>query len=181
MKDFSYYKECFSTLHTAKSKGFFAPHKPLLLLSVIDLVEQGVIRSNCIELSDALVATFKSNTAKYIGHSKLFSPNIGQPFYHLQHEPFWRLVPAEASAELGIAADPQVAYGKKSVSYAIGSLRANYRYALIDPELFQLLQNEDARAQLRVTLISKYFSSQPSSIMPLALLPACISFITLIA
>jgi hypothetical protein len=39
MKDFSYYKECFSTLHTAKSKGFFAPHKPLLLLSAIDLVE----------------------------------------------------------------------------------------------------------------------------------------------
>jgi hypothetical protein len=38
MKDFSYYKECFSTLHTAKSKGFYAPHKALLLLSVIDLV-----------------------------------------------------------------------------------------------------------------------------------------------
>jgi putative restriction endonuclease len=53
MKDFSYYKECFSTLHTAKSKGFFAPHKPLLLLSVIDLVEQGVIRSNRIKQIDA--------------------------------------------------------------------------------------------------------------------------------
>jgi putative restriction endonuclease len=181
MKDFSYYRECFSTLHTAKSKGFFAPHKPLLLLSVIDLVERGVIRSNRIELSDALVTAFKLNTAKYIGHSKLFSPNIGQPFYHLQHEPFWRLVPTEASVKLCIAADPRSAYGKKSVSYAIGTLRANYRYALIDPELFQLLQNEDARAQLRVMLISKYFSSQPSSIMPLALLPACISLITLIA
>jgi putative restriction endonuclease len=52
MKDFSYYKDCFSTLHTAKSKGFFAPHKPLLLLSVIDLVERGIIRSNRIELSE---------------------------------------------------------------------------------------------------------------------------------
>jgi putative restriction endonuclease len=181
MKDFSYYKDCFSTLHTAKSKGFFAPHKPLLLLSVIDLVERGIIRSNRIELSDALVATFKANTAKYIGHSTVFSPNIGQPFYHLQHEPFWRLVPAEASAELDIAADPQTAYGKKSTSYAISTLRANYRYALIDLELFQLLQNEDARAQLRVTLISRYFSSQPSTISPLALLPACLSLLTLIA
>jgi hypothetical protein len=90
-------------------------------------------------------------------------------------------VPAEASAELGIAADPQAAYGKKSVSYAIGTLRANYCYALIDPELFQLLQNEDARALLRVTLISKYFSSQPSSIMPLALLPVCLTIISSIA
>jgi putative restriction endonuclease len=59
MKDVSYYKECFSTLHTAKSKDFFAPDKPLLLLSVIDLVERGVIRSNRIELSDTLVAALK--------------------------------------------------------------------------------------------------------------------------
>jgi hypothetical protein len=27
-------------MHTAKSKGFFASHKPLLLLSVTDLIEQ---------------------------------------------------------------------------------------------------------------------------------------------
>jgi putative restriction endonuclease len=181
MKDFSYYKECFSTLHTAKSNGFFAPHKPLLLLSVIDLVERGVIRSNHIELSDDLVATFKSNTAKYIGHSIVFSPNIGKPFYHMQHEPFWHLVPAEYSTELDIAADSQIGYGKKSVSYAISTLRANYRYAMIDIELFELLQNEDARARLRVMLISKYFSSQPSAIAPISLLPACISILTLIA
>lgn len=179
MKDYRYYRECFSALHTAKSKGFFAPHKPLLLLSVIDLVESGVIRSNCIELSDALVKAFKTNTAKYIGHSTLFSPNIGQPFYHMQHEPFWNLV--LTAEELGMAADPHAVYGKKTVSYSLGSLRAAYRYAVIDQELFNLLQDEDVRAKLRVTLISKYFTSQPSSIPPLAILPACITLISLIA
>ncbi len=162
MKNFSYYKECFSTLHTAKSQGYSAPHKPLLLLSIIDLVERGIIRDNRIELSNALIATFKSTTARYIGHSPLFTPSIGQPFYHLQHEPFWHLVPMEASAEYDIAAEPPADYGKKSVSYAIGTLRSTYRYAVIDVELFHLLQNEDARAQLRVTLISVYLASQPS-------------------
>ena len=179
MKDFRYYEDCFSTLHTAKSKGFFAPHKPLLLLAVIDLVERGIIRSNRIELSDALVAAFKANTAKYIGHSTLFSPNIGQPFYHMQHELFWSLV--SAAEELGMAADPQADYGTKKVSYSIGSLRTAYRYAVIDQELFNLLQGEDVRAKLRVVLISKYFTSQPSTISMLATIPACISLISLIA
>jgi putative restriction endonuclease len=164
MKDFSYYKKCFSTLHTAKSQGYSAPHKPLLLLSIIDLVERGIIRNNRIELSDALIATFKSTTARYIGHSPLFTPNIGQPFYHLQHEPFWHLVPMETSAEYDIAADSSTDYGKMSVSYAISTLRTTYRYAIIDEELIHLLLNEDARAQLRVTLISVYLASQPSTL-----------------
>jgi putative restriction endonuclease len=181
MKDFSYYKKCFSSLHTAKTKGYYAPHKALLLLSIIDLVERGVICSNQIELSDALVATFKLNTAKYIGHSVIFTPNIGKPFYHMQHEPFWCLVPTETSAELDIAADSQAAYGKKSISYAISALRANYRYAMIDTELFKLLQNEDARAQLRVMLIGKYFSSQPSAISSLAMLPLYLTILSTIA
>jgi putative restriction endonuclease len=163
MKDFNHYKKCFSTLHTAKSQGYSAPHKPLLLLSIIDLVERGVIRDNRIELSDALIATFKSNAARYIGHSTLFTPNIGQPFYHLQHEPFWHLIPMEASTSFNIAADSPADYGQKTVSYAISTLRSTYRHALIDEELFQLLRNEDVRAQLRVTLISEYFASQPST------------------
>lgn len=41
MKDLNYYVECFSSLHTMKKCGKPAPHKALLLLSVIDLVERG--------------------------------------------------------------------------------------------------------------------------------------------
>lgn len=51
MKDFQYYKDCFLNLHTAKAKKIPAPHKPLLLLSIIDLVEHGFITSNKILFS----------------------------------------------------------------------------------------------------------------------------------
>jgi putative restriction endonuclease len=179
MHDLSYYQKCFSTLHTAKSKGFFAPHKPLLLLSIIDLIESGLICSNRIELNDTLVATFKSNVTKYIGRSAIFDPNIGQPFYHLLHEPFWHLSPAPDSEEEKIATTSQ--NGKKKVNYSISSLRANYRYALIDPELFYLLQDNEARSELRKTLTDKYISTQPSSILPIALLTVYMSMLSLIA
>ena len=61
MKNLSYYINCFSTLHTMKIKEKPAPHKALLLLSVIDLVEQGVITDSCIPLSDILEKQFKQS------------------------------------------------------------------------------------------------------------------------
>ena len=42
-----------------------APHKALLLLSVIDLVESGVIVDNHIDLSDILINTFNANAKKF--------------------------------------------------------------------------------------------------------------------
>ena len=55
MADIQKYTMLFSTLHTAKVKGQKAPHKAILLLTIIDLVEKGIITSSCIELSEELV------------------------------------------------------------------------------------------------------------------------------
>ena len=35
------------------------PHKPVLLLSIIDLLDRGVIKANAVPFSDELVETFK--------------------------------------------------------------------------------------------------------------------------
>lgn len=53
--DLAYYMQCFDHLSVNKKGGQLAPHKPLLLLAVIDLVECGIIRSPQIELSEALI------------------------------------------------------------------------------------------------------------------------------
>ena len=39
----TYYLGLFSSLHTAKIVGKQAPHKAVLLLSIMDLVEAGII------------------------------------------------------------------------------------------------------------------------------------------
>ena len=71
-KDLEYYKDCFSSLNTMKKCGKPAPHKALLLLSIIDLIERGVITDCRVPLSDDLMRQFKRNTSAQLGENKLF-------------------------------------------------------------------------------------------------------------
>lgn len=152
-KSLNEYTTLFSSLHTNKQKGMPAPHKAVLLLSVIDMIEAGVVRSNEIELSERLEQSFKSNWKKYIGRSVIFTPIIGTPFFHLHSEPFWSLVPF-------VGGEETIEMLRKVNPYATGTMRKNFRCARIDHELFELLQDEDARAKLRTTLISTYIQPQ---------------------
>lgn len=93
------YLDYFSSLYTNTQKGVKAPHKAIMLLSVIDLVEYGVITSNQIEFSERLDPQFQHNWSRYVGQSDVFQPRVGTPFWHLNNEPFWRLVPYEGSDE----------------------------------------------------------------------------------
>lgn len=45
-------------------------------------------------------------------------------------------------------------------SYSVGTIHKNFRWARIDKNLFELLQDEDVRAKLRTTLITTYIQSQ---------------------
>lgn len=182
-KDFEYYRDCFASLHTNVSRGIPAPHKPLLLLAVMDLIEQGAITSRRIYLTDQLIEAFKANASRYIGRSIVFKPNIGQPYYHMDYEPFWRLVRKVDILQTAVAAEPTVRFGKKSKpAYTANSIRRDYEYADIDEELFRLMQNQDARAKLRTILISTYLLRQPNSATPLLVtLPVIGAVLTVIA
>lgn len=160
MKDLNYYVECFSSLNTMKKCGKSAPHKALLLLSVIDLVERGFIVDNCIYLSDELICQFNKNKLAYLGDSILFQPKIEYPYYHMKSEPFWRIV-----------YNPKVQV-EKITNYSLANLRQKIAYASIDEELFVLLQNPNIRARLRVVLIANYLDNQPTvvDILPQLLL-----------
>ena len=164
-KDLEYYKDCFSSLNTMKKCGKPAPHKALLLLSIIDLIERGVITDCRVPLSDDLVRQFKRNTSALLGESKLFQPIANYPYYHMKSEPFWQLV-----------ANPNCQIDKIS-NYSLPNLRANIAYARIDEELFNLLQNPNVRAKLRVTLITKYLDNQPTLADNLPLILLTLSYI----
>lgn len=96
MKGLDFYIERFGMLKTTFSKSRPAPHKALLLLSVIDLIEKDIITSSKIELSDALIETFKSNS-KVLFKDDFFKPSIGQPFFFMKSEPYWQLVANKVS------------------------------------------------------------------------------------
>lgn len=180
-----HYIDAFSSLHTAKVKGYKAPHKAVLLLAIIDLVEENFILSTCIELTDELNEKFNEIWHRYLGVSAIFEPNICKPFFHMQHESFWRLVENDEVVS-GMAAEPNLWVASKKVrkdlpkgSYSIEAMRRAFAYAEIDGMLFHILQNSDARAMLRVVLINTYLANQPTKTMPN--IEALISMLPLLA
>lgn len=124
-----------------------APHKPLLLLSVIDLFAQGQIRDNFIELTPDLSDLFALYWSRVVSPDQRSS--IAYPFFHLRKEGFWYLMPAPGKKE-GLTA-------ARSIS-SVTQLRELALGARLDEELASLLQNDNNRETLRAALITANFS-----------------------
>ena len=135
-------------LRRDKSGSHERPHKPALLLSIIDLLDHGVITRNEVPLSDELVATFKRYFAVVRKHND--QPTIQNPFFHLCGDKFWRLVPATGERQI---------YQEGSVSGApsVAELRRRVAYGKFDDGMWRLLSEPVARHQLREALIARYF------------------------
>lgn len=147
-KNLAYYSECFSQIKVYKNQkqGGEALNQPVLLLSVIDLIAQGLIRDNLIHSSDELINTFK----KYwtlLTSDPFESSDFALPFFHLKNRKpkFWYLKFSE-----------QYDGGRPQT---INTLRQAIDCAKIDDELFYLLKDTDARKELIDTLITAWFLS----------------------
>ncbi len=143
------YIEYFQSLHTNKMRGQVAPHKPILLLSVMDLIESGVIVSNKIQLTDSLERQFLSNWKKYVGESEVFRPKFGTPYWYMNSEPFWRLIPFSGGEE-------KIRLLQQGNPCTPNTIRSQIAYAEIDAELFELIKDPKTCARLRVALIKNY-------------------------
>ncbi len=145
------YLEKFANLRTDKNRNRYpaytnyrAPHKPFLLLSIMDLIAQGRITENFIEPSFELVDTWNDywNAIMPIGHRS----TMAHPFPRLRTDGFWHLV-----SNPGFSSD---------ADYNVSSMikcREIYSGAKFDDELFQHLCNLEAREQSRATIIQTYF------------------------
>lgn len=126
-----------------------APHKPLLLLSVLDLFEQDSIRSNLIELSPDLGDLFTRYWAQVVPPDR--RGNLALPFFHLRSDGFWHLM-----------AKP----GKEDVVRSAAQIRSLFRLrdiitgARLDEALYELLRASESRATLRAVLIETYFAPE---------------------
>ena len=140
-----YIKEV-TNLKRDKAHGPPSLHKPLLLLTVIELIEDGQIQENKILYSSVLRATYK----KYWSKVKKGRPNDVLPFYHLTGDGFWHLH-ANIGKKEKLKNTPKI----KTIS----GLNEIVAYASFDEPLFLLLTNVEHREMIRQTLISRYFSN----------------------
>ena len=163
--DVKYYLYHFARLHTARYKGKAAPHKAVLLLAVINLVERGSISSPVVELSDELVNEFKSLWKEKLPPSCPFTCDISKPYFHMQHEPFWHLL--EREEELNMVAEELGLYSSETKTmakaYTVNAMREKFQCARRDSNLLEIMQNADDRKQLEDLLITKYLTYNPPS------------------
>ena len=129
------YVQKFRNLRIDRAHGV-APNKPVLLLAILELIEQGQIRENIIPPSPSLFEIFM----KYWSIVTDRRPNLALPFFHLKSEGFWHHHP-NAGYETALRVTTQI----KTFS----RLREIIAHASLDGELFALLTIPHDREVLR--------------------------------
>lgn len=127
------------------------PHKPVLLLSILDLLDRGVIQENAVPFSEELVTTFKRYFAVVRQHDD--TPTIENPFYFLAGDKFWHVFPKGGN-------EPLYREGYASGAPSTAQLRRQGAVGRFDQELWALMDDPVSRHQLREALIARYFPEQ---------------------
>ena len=113
-----------------------APHKPLLLLSILDLAESGKLLGRVLTRAPELVLRFRE-LGTLVAERWPTRLEFRLPFYHLKTQGFWQAFTAEM----------QPAYAPQSCMVIE-----------LDPTLFELLADRDFRVKARLVLVSRYFN-----------------------
>lgn len=139
----SYYLLKIERLRVDRTHDIPAPHKPLLLLTVLDLIERGEITVNRIEISPLLVETYLN----YWKHIPTGQPRLYNPFPRLRTSGFWHLHerPRQKATLAATRSFQSISHLKKLVAYSS-----------LDTELFILLQRPDAREVFRQMIIETH-------------------------
>lgn len=137
-----------TTLRQGMTKYGLAPHKPVLLLAVVDGFEKGYLWGNEVPISEELLTSFHDYWKLLVDTEN--DANFSLPFFHLGSEKsgFWRLKP----------------WGEKEIpvtkSNSIKSFRAlceTVECAVLSNELAQALQNPASRNEIKAALLERYF------------------------
>jgi putative restriction endonuclease len=116
-------------------RGNPAPHKPLLLLVVIEMAEQGLLSKGTVPLTPELAFRFCTYWT-IVAHRRTQKPDARFPFHHMQSGGFWTALAEDGSPS------PH---------------RSQTRYAALDQNFEECLGDRAFREEARRVLLCKYF------------------------
>jgi putative restriction endonuclease len=96
LKDQQYWLHKHATLRIDRARGNPAPHKPLLLLVVIEMIEKGEIASREVVLSPDLAFRF-SVFWSLVAQRRKQPPEVRLPFHHLGSSGMWQPLTADGN------------------------------------------------------------------------------------
>jgi putative restriction endonuclease len=122
-------------LKVDKARGDPAPHKPLLVLVVLELAEQGLLPKDVLPLTPELAFRFCTYWS-IVAARRSQKPDVRYPFYHLKSDGIW---------------SPLGQDGKPTTE------RFQARYAAMPPDFVAFANDPASRDTAREILIAKYF------------------------
>lgn len=131
-----------SMLRQANTPHGAAPHKPVLLLSLIDYIEEVGLTDNRFPISERLGDIFKRNWSLVVDTKN--KCDITLPLFHLQNDHLWRLVSATGT-------------DLKHKLNSLSRYKTEVSYGCLSSDFFQTLMSAEGRDTLRVVLLSRYF------------------------
>ncbi len=123
-----------ASLRIDRSKGP-APHKPLLLLLVLEMLENAEIGGSTLHLTPELAFRF-STYWSIVAHRRSQAPDVRLPFHHLHSDGVWH---------------PFTKAGDQSPDRKVTS------FVEFNAEFAEFLRHSESRQQARRVLIAKYF------------------------
>lgn len=135
--------------------GFVSPHKAIMLLGVIDMIEFQLVEGNNFYLDNETKEAFMFNWNQYLEDRCLpFKANPWVAFWHLHNEPFWHLVPKDENED---AIKNLVGPGETATLSQMSNVIA---YAKLDDELYSLLCDAEFRDSVKKILIDKFINAK---------------------
>ena len=142
MTPYEKYLQQFKHLHVNRKGNFIAPHKPILLIAVMDYLADSP-DVDIIPPSKRLNELFKGNWNLFVPNNSPYKPTLVTPFIHMSYEPFWHL-----QFKDDILSQVPMSSLIKLQQYCLG--------AKLDDELLQLIRNDDIRDLYRTELLKIY-------------------------
>jgi len=124
-----------------------APHKPLLLLCVIDSYRENATRENRVEPTFCMEEAFDASWRLLFGTDN--SSTFALPFFHLQHDGFWSLVGVDGNN----VTDPAIARSSAPLRKAVA-------FAKLDDELHELLLQAEWAYHFRSVILASNFEAE---------------------
>ena len=141
------YLECFQDKGLKYEKS---PHKAVLMLTVIELYEKNVLMDNEIRYDETLKSAFLKMWNMVLPNESLFHPDAYLPFWYLQSDNFWHIVPIRGKKDiLSLMRDTNI---KPSEAKLIDSVK----YAELDEDLYFLMTLPSGRSSLKRALLETY-------------------------
>ncbi|MCF6311001.1 MAG: HNH endonuclease [Verrucomicrobiales bacterium] len=132
------------------------PHKPVMLLTVLDLMDAGEIGRNRIEWNERLRERFAQIFEVVRSSNDKATPE--NPFFYLRSEGFWKHVGKAGKEGLveGLSNPPR----KRELAEGIFHVE-------LETDFYHLLEDRKKRELLREALISRYFPNKQEALADL--------------